>query len=655
MKHTEMLGRSVVLILLLATASYGEQSTAPSKSGANDAVDPTHPAVVFEKLRAAHSKDSKTFVVQKELEPLIDKDGGGACASAAAIDVLQAARLMAGLEEVDNPHQLVLSSFADQQELLLGRVTNPQMARLLEFYEQYLDGASLEVEVSGAPGSIYSIGSSLWSSDAGPDLSVMPGVIKILSFTQTQLDGEVQGRHFVLLKDSSEGNLEIVDPWEPMAKRTFSVELKKDYYGDFERVYFLPPPKVKNPPIRELNTIFTIRVTQSPDPAALNSTRSVEHIKAKISAAEREIRGTGNHQSARYLSPLVWRERTAEFGLPALDLPKEHGGADWSAEKMLEVFKHAGRFNLNFRDVVGGAHSRLLLASKHPVVAEVLKEIVSGPGYMAVAMTEPTAGSDFTAIKSFAKKVDGGYRLTGEKRYVARLEQATHVVIFTRAANEKDRQLSAFVLPMKTQGLEVVHLEAHGLVGNSFGGLKFENLFVPDSQILGNDGDGVEIFNNHFRYWRLMQVAAALGTAEQALEQMADRLANREVYGGPIGRFTHLQQALGQHTTELSMAHALAIEAAKLLDNKDYKKADLLINGLKAEGVEIALNAVDAATRAFGGEGYSSRVDLGDRLRDLNGLRIADGTTDVMRMSVVANRFGAKYWNMAIRGSKTAQ
>jgi alkylation response protein AidB-like acyl-CoA dehydrogenase len=97
------------------------------------------------------------------------------------------------------------------------------------------------------------------------------------------------------------------------------------------------------------------------------------------------------------------------------------------------------------------------------------------------------------------------------------------------------------------------------------------------------------------------------------------------------------------------MAYALAKEAARMIDDGKYSEARPLICGLKAEGVENALAAVDAAMRAFGGEGYSNRVDLGDRLRDLTGLRIADGTTDVMRMEVVRHTFGSEFWEMAIK------
>ncbi|MFO0847134.1 MAG: acyl-CoA dehydrogenase family protein [Gemmataceae bacterium] len=205
------------------------------------------------------------------------------------------------------------------------------------------------------------------------------------------------------------------------------------------------------------------------------------------------------------------------------------------------------------------------------------------------------------------------------------------------------------MLPIGTPGLKIERLEAHGLTGNSYGGVSFDDLFVPERLRVGEDGDGLKIFQKHFLYWRLMQAAAAIGTGENALDQMAARIKSREAFGGPIGRFSHLQQPIGQYTTELRMAMALAREAAALLDRDDYEAAEPLIDGLKAEGVEIALRAVDAATRAFGGEGYSTRVDLGDRLRDLNGLRIADGTTDVMRMLVVRKVYGEDYWNMAVQ------
>ncbi len=152
-----------------------------------------------------------------------------------------------------------------------------------------------------------------------------------------------------------------------------------------------------------------------------------------------------------------------------------------------------------------------------------------------------------------------------------------------------------------------------------------------------------------------MQSASAIGCGEAALQQMADRIKVRQAYGGPIGRFTHLQQPLGENTTKLQMAMALARKAAELIDQGNYDAASPLVNGIKAEGVEIALAASDAAMRAHGALGYSRRFDLRDRVRDLMGLRIADGTTDVMRMEVVRSAYGSEFWTMAIRSYRAEE
>lgn len=632
----------LALTLAFAMPSPAQELPGEAVTPPQTVTDRQSPAASLSALQEAQAKGADAFVVQDELDCLIREGGGGGCASAAGIDLLQALRLMAGLEPLENPHKVVLSSFADQPGLLDGRVTNDQMARLFHFYEPHLDGAKVTVEITSAPNSDYWTSGPRWSEADGPDLRVEPRQIKILAFTVTD-GGKRLGRHFVLLKERTEDEVVAVDPSSPAKDRRYQVAYRKGEKGARERVFLLPSPRFAVPGmVFELNTVFTVSLANGETRPASEETRpiggkaasngeaSVEDIKAGIDRTAEELRGTDD-----WLSPRVWRKKTAGFGLPGLDLPVEHGGSNWPATKMVEVFRHAGRHNLNFRDIVGGAHVRPLLKAKNPAVHEIVRQIARGDGYVAIAITEPEAGTDVRNIRSTARKVEGGYRISGQKRFNARLAQATHVIVFTQSATGKHGDLTAFVLPIDTPGLEVETLEAHGLTGNSYGGLNFDNLFVPDDQLIGADGKGSDLFDEHFLYWRLMQSAAAIGTGEKALEMMAERIKTRHVHGGPIGRFTHLQQPIGQHTTELRMAFALAKEAAELIDRGQYREARGIVCGIKAEGVEIALNAVDAATRAYGGEGYSTRVDLGDRLRDLNGLRIADGTTDVMRMEVV--------------------
>jgi alkylation response protein AidB-like acyl-CoA dehydrogenase len=606
----------------------------------NSVTEPTWQSVdhVIGQLREQDGSSGNILVVQDELDGLIAEGGGGACPSAAAAIAMQTLRGMAGLEPHPNPHRLSLHSFKAFPELLDGRVSNKLFVELLKHYEHQLEGASLAVDVLSAPNSPYATDTVVWDIAGEPNLEMNTGELKILSFSVTQPDGNFLGRHFVLLKQKDGSEVRVVDPTSPGKDKTFHVERGIEGTGRFFLRY---PPEVKRPYINELNTVFTIRLSRSGAESRFLSLKQVKECidsTASMLAERNELR-----------SPLAWRKESASYGLPALDLPIELGGRGWKSSQMIEVFRHAGKHDLNLRDVVGGAHSRVLLQSDSPRCESLLREVVAGERYFAITITEPDCGSDFRSMVSTAKKVDSGFLLNGTKRFNARLEQATDIIVITRSTENKPGKLSAFVVPIDAEGLEIETFGAHGLTGNSYGGLTMTDVFVADDGLLGVDGGGNEVFREHFLYWRLMQTAAALGTAEGALEQMAERLKTRMVYGGPIGRFTHLQQPMGQHTTELRMAHALAVNAAKLLDEGNYDEAEPLINGLKAEGVEIALNAVDAAARAFGGEGYSDRVDIGDRLRDLNGLRIADGATDVMRSSVVSSRFGREFWEMAIQ------
>ena len=200
--------------------------------------------------------------------------------------------------------------------------------------------------------------------------------------------------------------------------------------------------------------------------------------------------------------------------------------------------------------------------------------------------------------------------------------------------------------------MEVETVEAHGLTGNSYAAsITTASLCRPD-RLVGVDGEGKDVFRRHFLYWRLMQVAAAIGCGEGALDQMAARMKERGYRGAKLMRMSHLQQQLARSTTELKMAYSLAEDAAELLDAGRYDDAEPLIDGLKAEGVEAALRAADSAMRAHGGLGYSTEVDLGDRVRDLMGLRIADGTTDAMRSAVVSLTYGSEFFRAAFPRSE---
>ncbi len=629
---------SLVSLQLRSVASAQES---PRQSGAGSLSSPTYS---IQSIREQHSNDTPVIVMQQELDKLISSDGGGACPISAALIAMQAVRSMAGVPLHPQPHRYALQLFREQPELKEGRIPNDRFVNLLTKVAATEGKLAVEVETSSATDSRHSDKGPYWSQADGPDLALNPGELKILSYTVTTASGDWLGRHFVLLKSLHGEQVRVLDPTRPFKDYQYALQFRGDGATPKTTVILDNLSRNdENEPVYELNTVFTIKIVAAQADRNDPALATVDQIKTEIDLLAKELQAEN-----KLTSPKEWRQRSARFGLPGLDLPTSIGGSDWSAEQMLEVFRHAGRYNLNLRDVVGGAHGRPAIKLQTDFAKTAVRDLIAGRAYFAVAITEEGAGTHTKNIQSRAIRDANGFRLTGSKLWNARLRQATHVVLYVLAANGKHGKQTAFLLPINHPGLKIVDRYAHGLTGNSFGGLEFDQMHVGTEHLIGEDGDGGDLFEEHFLYWRLMQSAAAIGCGERALEIMAERIRNREAFGGPIGRFTHLQQPIGEQLTKLRMALALSREAARYFDQENYDAAEPLVNGIKAEGVEFALEACDAAMRAHGALGYSRVVDLGDRVRDLMGLRIADGTTDVMRMTVVRDAYGHDLWQMAI-------
>jgi alkylation response protein AidB-like acyl-CoA dehydrogenase len=355
--------------------------------------------------------------------------------------------------------------------------------------------------------------------------------------------------------------------------------------------------------------------------------------------------------SAEFHSPVAWRKALSGTGLPGLDVPQRVGGGGWSARHMADAFALFGRISLDLRDVPGAGHGRILLLAASRRFDDVLRRAAAGQEFVAVAITEEHCGSDLHAIATVAEPTAGGYLLTGCKVHVARMEQATRAVVFARVNRAGDaRTLSAFLLPLRQPGVMLSPLAAMGLHGVSFGKISFERVFVPAADRVGGEGEGFALFGKHFPYWRMVMAAAAVGCARGAIDRAADWLRQRHAFGGPIGRFTHLQQALAAHLARLHMAWLLVASVAERLDRREPAYTDAAM--AKAEAVEAAVAAVQWAMEVHGAAGYCEHYDLEKRLRDLLGLRIADGTTDVLRGQVARAVLGEDLYQQALNSGR---
>lgn len=345
--------------------------------------------------------------------------------------------------------------------------------------------------------------------------------------------------------------------------------------------------------------------------------------------------------------PLVWRSRFAAIGITTLDLPLDYGGLGCSAREMIEFFALFGHYSLDLRDVPGIGHFGVMRYLRSGSTARAFNQCNPSDSFAAIAITEPTGGSDLKALKTVANPIDDGYTLTGSKKYISRVEQATHIIVFANVPRHGDMSsLSVFLLNLSTTGKCVVPLQSMGIRGVSWSEITFNDVFIPRDARLGGEGEGFRLFRAHFSYWRIMMAAAAIGCARGAIDLSIERLRTRSAFGGPIGRFTHLQLDLAQHVSQLHQAWLMIIDAAQRLDSGANAYFDAAMT--KAETVEAALSAASWAMKVHGAEGYLGDVDLEKRYRDLLGLRIADGTTDVLRGQVARGLMGEDLYALSL-------
>jgi alkylation response protein AidB-like acyl-CoA dehydrogenase len=346
-------------------------------------------------------------------------------------------------------------------------------------------------------------------------------------------------------------------------------------------------------------------------------------------------------------NPIAWRRQTRGCALPGADLPERAGGCNYNARTMVDLFAQCGKHNLDLRDVPGGGHARLVTLVNTRQFDTFLRGVANADYFCAVAITEEDAGSDMHALQTTATPTRGGYFLRGKKSYIARLAQSSHAIVFAHVPRPgAEKRLTAFLVALDTDGLTQTVFDAFGLHGVSFGTLAMVKVFVPSAQRVGGEGQGFQLFTRHFTYWRTAMAAAAIGCARGALDQAMAWLHARHAFGGPIGRFSHLQQELAQHVARVHMAWLLICAVAERIDARQPAFADAAM--AKAEAVEIALAAADWAMRTHGARGHTTQYDIAQRYRDLASLRIADGTTDVLRGQVARALLGEELYELSL-------
>ena len=269
----------------------------------------------------------------------------------------------------------------------------------------------------------------------------------------------------------------------------------------------------------------------------------------------------------------------------------------------------------------------IVLAGSDELKERWIPRVARGEAVAGFALTEPNAGSDAGALSLTAERVDGGYRLSGEKKWISNAPDADVYSIFARTSDAGTRGVTGFVLPGDTEGVSGQPLDL--LAPHAIGTLELDGAFVPADHVLGETDHGFSVAMRTLDLFRPSVGAFAVGMAQLALDMATNYAGERTSFGKPLREFQAVTQKLAEMAARTKAARLLVYDAAAIYDAGDRVTKAAAI--AKLDATETAQWVIDAALQIHGASGLERGHVLEHLYRDVRATRIYEGTSEIQR------------------------
>ena len=334
-----------------------------------------------------------------------------------------------------------------------------------------------------------------------------------------------------------------------------------------------------------------------------------------------------------------------ELGFCGLYTPEEAGGLDLSrldASIVLEELARGCTSTTAFISIHNMAAWMVGAYANAETRDALCPPLAAGETLASYCLTEPGAGSDAAALKTSARKTEGGYVLNGTKAFISGAGDTDVLVVMARIADGSGpwpgaSGISAFAVDADTPGISFGRKEAKlGWNTQATRQVVFEDAMVPASRLLGKEGEGFRIAMRGLDGGRINIAACSVGTAAAAVEQSRAYMGERRAFGRTIGSFQALQFKLADMATNLVASRQMVRLAASKLDRGDAD-ATIYCAMAKRLATDLCFDICNDALQIHGGYGYIKEYPLERYLRDTRVHQILEGTSEIMRV-IVARR-----------------
>jgi cyclohexanecarboxyl-CoA dehydrogenase len=345
----------------------------------------------------------------------------------------------------------------------------------------------------------------------------------------------------------------------------------------------------------------------------------------------------------RVLDRTLMREM-GELGFIAPELPEALGGLGLGCLAAGVIHEEIARadLSLSYVNLLASLNAQILAEhGRTEVVGPWLRRLVAGEALVAIALTEPRGGSDAANLQLRVRRDGGHYVIDGEKTSISAADQADAVVVFGRtgAPDSGAHGVTALLVPTDAPGLTRGRFDCHGQRAIGRGSLFFDGVRVPVDHRLGEEGRGFVQVMQGFDFSRALIGLQVLAVARVAMEETWAWVVERQAFGQPLSAFQGVSHPLAEFETQVEAARLLCLQALWLKDRGLPHASEAAM--CKWWGPKLAYDAIHQCLLLHGHGGYD-RGAMEQRLRDVLGFQIGDGTAQIMKTIVARARAGRK-------------
>jgi acyl-CoA dehydrogenase len=342
------------------------------------------------------------------------------------------------------------------------------------------------------------------------------------------------------------------------------------------------------------------------------------------------------------------RDRWREAGMVDRELYLKAGAAGLLCTWADEAYGGAGSDDFRFEQIIVeenmrygdmGFYIHLHNDLVAPYIAELgtkaqkdrlLPGIVSGENILAIAMTEPSTGSDLAGIRTKAERSGDHWLLNGAKTYISNGILSDVVVVAARTDPDRPHGISLFIVERGMEGFERGRrLAKMGLKSQDTAELFFNDVILPATALLGEEGQGFRYLARFLAQERLVASICFMGTAQTAFDITLDYVKDRRAFGRPIGAFQNSRFKMAEMRAELDMAQTFVDQCVMLLNAGELRTEDA--SAAKLLTSELEGRVMDACVQLHGGAGYMDEYRISRMFTDARISRIFGGTSEIMK------------------------